>query len=348
MQLSLAPEADRASSPLRLVPTPGICSLFPCDWFQPLEYALYSPAIGSNPWNMLSSLLRLVSTPGIFCPSGGGCQYPLRRSRIQLPPQMFTEAKCRMVVRKLASGSPFEPFGNSLSSPATARIVVDNALVAPVGVPAGVADNIGAKWCFHRVYLGLLGLFTWVVYLGLLGFTWVVYLGLLGLFTWVYLGCLLGFTWVVYLGLLGLFTWVCLGCLLGFAWVVYLGLLGLFTWVYLAAGVTGSGAAGVADQPRPREHQARADALLQPQAPRAALRRTAQAWPHGAENGPRHAEPRPLGAYEHARRSNNHGRTHRELLVNSIMSTSSAAWGKKRNATRRAASSRCGVIACAS
>eukprot|EP00976_Prorocentrum_cordatum_P072712 1180818-Prorocentrum_minimum.AAC.2 len=28
------------SSPLRLVPTPGICSLVPCDWFQPLEYAL--------------------------------------------------------------------------------------------------------------------------------------------------------------------------------------------------------------------------------------------------------------------------------------------------------------------
>eukprot|EP00959_Pyramimonas_sp_CCMP1952_P329580 6900185-Pyramimonas_sp.AAC.1 len=28
------------SSPLRFVLTPGICSLVPCDWFQPLEYAL--------------------------------------------------------------------------------------------------------------------------------------------------------------------------------------------------------------------------------------------------------------------------------------------------------------------
>eukprot|EP00959_Pyramimonas_sp_CCMP1952_P157870 3301240-Pyramimonas_sp.AAC.1 len=25
----------------------GICSLVPCDWFQPLEYALYSPVIGA-------------------------------------------------------------------------------------------------------------------------------------------------------------------------------------------------------------------------------------------------------------------------------------------------------------
>eukprot|EP00959_Pyramimonas_sp_CCMP1952_P324565 6793496-Pyramimonas_sp.AAC.2 len=44
---------------------PGICSLVPCDWFQPLEYALQFPAIGSNAWNMLSSSLRLVPTTGI-------------------------------------------------------------------------------------------------------------------------------------------------------------------------------------------------------------------------------------------------------------------------------------------
>eukprot|EP00959_Pyramimonas_sp_CCMP1952_P355770 7451414-Pyramimonas_sp.AAC.1 len=53
------------SSALRLVPTPGICFIVPCDWFQPLEYALYCPAIGSNPWNILSSALRLVPTPEI-------------------------------------------------------------------------------------------------------------------------------------------------------------------------------------------------------------------------------------------------------------------------------------------
>eukprot|EP00976_Prorocentrum_cordatum_P001265 25484-Prorocentrum_minimum.AAC.1 len=37
--------AQVRATPLRLVPTPGICSLLPCDWFQPLEYARYSPAI---------------------------------------------------------------------------------------------------------------------------------------------------------------------------------------------------------------------------------------------------------------------------------------------------------------
>eukprot|EP00976_Prorocentrum_cordatum_P106689 1194503-Prorocentrum_minimum.AAC.5 len=56
---------NRLSGPLRLVPTPRICSLIPCDWFQPPEYALWSPAIGPNPWNRLSGPLRLVPTPGI-------------------------------------------------------------------------------------------------------------------------------------------------------------------------------------------------------------------------------------------------------------------------------------------
>eukprot|EP00959_Pyramimonas_sp_CCMP1952_P122232 2555302-Pyramimonas_sp.AAC.1 len=30
----------RISTLHRLVPTPGICAMVPCDWFQPLEYAL--------------------------------------------------------------------------------------------------------------------------------------------------------------------------------------------------------------------------------------------------------------------------------------------------------------------
>eukprot|EP00959_Pyramimonas_sp_CCMP1952_P263983 5520318-Pyramimonas_sp.AAC.1 len=49
-----------------------LCSLVPCDWFQPLEYALLSPEIGSNPWNMLSCPLRLVPPPRKSEGWGGG------------------------------------------------------------------------------------------------------------------------------------------------------------------------------------------------------------------------------------------------------------------------------------
>eukprot|EP00959_Pyramimonas_sp_CCMP1952_P185221 3872879-Pyramimonas_sp.AAC.1 len=45
------------SSPLRLAPTAGTCSLPPCDWLPQQEYALFPLVIGSHSRNMLSSPL---------------------------------------------------------------------------------------------------------------------------------------------------------------------------------------------------------------------------------------------------------------------------------------------------
>eukprot|EP00976_Prorocentrum_cordatum_P050971 1029384-Prorocentrum_minimum.AAC.1 len=54
------------SGPLRLDPTPGICSPVPCDWIQPLEYALRSPAIGPlEPVGFFRGAARCRVTPGV-------------------------------------------------------------------------------------------------------------------------------------------------------------------------------------------------------------------------------------------------------------------------------------------
>eukprot|EP00959_Pyramimonas_sp_CCMP1952_P043162 903013-Pyramimonas_sp.AAC.1 len=52
--------------PYKPVPTEGICSPPPSDWFRLKEYALLRPPIGSDRRNMLSSALRLVPTAGIY------------------------------------------------------------------------------------------------------------------------------------------------------------------------------------------------------------------------------------------------------------------------------------------
>eukprot|EP00976_Prorocentrum_cordatum_P077539 1182731-Prorocentrum_minimum.AAC.1 len=78
------------SSLVRLVPTPGICTLPSCDWCRRRVYALFPRVIGAGAGYMLSSLVRLVPTPGIC--SLPSCDWCRRRVYALFPRAIGADA----------------------------------------------------------------------------------------------------------------------------------------------------------------------------------------------------------------------------------------------------------------